>query len=254
MLAKYNLYVGNECTDSVSSSCIAYGDEATGKQNSTMLGYGDNQTTVRKGVIGFAKNTYWYSTVSSYPAYVYDSNSTLYNYVENYKTYLNSLGVTIKEARLITYEELTFFGCDVAKASCYSAPKWVYNTSYWTGSVSSTSHVLGIFHTGYFIQYLISSSTYMGVRPVITIPKWVFADTIEFTIDGTTYKAKEGMTWKEWVNSKYNTIGLIEYGMNIINNSHSKHLTYNNIIVISSDIIDSSKTYILTSGSGGGGI
>ncbi len=28
---------------------------------------------------------------------------------------------------------------------------------------------------------------------------------IEFTIEGVTYKAKEGMTWNEWVNSKYNT-------------------------------------------------
>lgn len=28
---------------------------------------------------------------------------------------------------------------------------------------------------------------------------------IEFTIDGTTYQAEEGMTWEEWVNSKYNT-------------------------------------------------
>ena len=39
------------------------------------------------------------------------------------------------------------------------------------------------------------------------MPKWVFADTITFTIDDVTYKGKEGMTWVEWVNSKYNTIG-----------------------------------------------
>ena len=30
---------------------------------------------------------------------------------------------------------------------------------------------------------------------------------ITFTIDGTTYQAIDGMTWGEWVNSKYNTIG-----------------------------------------------
>ena len=31
---------------------------------------------------------------------------------------------------------------------------------------------------------------------------------ITFTIDGTTYQAIDGMTWGEWINSKYNTIGL----------------------------------------------
>lgn len=31
--------------------------------------------------------------------------------------------------------------------------------------------------------------------------------TIGFTIDGTTYYAKEGMTWGEWVASEYNTGG-----------------------------------------------
>lgn len=32
---------------------------------------------------------------------------------------------------------------------------------------------------------------------------------ITFTIDGTEYTADKGMTWREWVNSEYNTIGLI---------------------------------------------
>lgn len=31
---------------------------------------------------------------------------------------------------------------------------------------------------------------------------------ITFTIDGTTYQAIDGMTWEQWINSKYNTIGL----------------------------------------------
>ena len=30
---------------------------------------------------------------------------------------------------------------------------------------------------------------------------------ITFTIGGTTYQAIKGMTWAEWVNSDYNTIG-----------------------------------------------
>ena len=31
---------------------------------------------------------------------------------------------------------------------------------------------------------------------------------ITFTIDGTTYQAIDGMTWEQWINSKYNTIRL----------------------------------------------
>ena len=34
------------------------------------------------------------------------------------------------------------------------------------------------------------------------------ANLITFTIDGTEYQAVEGMTWEQWVNSDYNTIGL----------------------------------------------
>ena len=33
--------------------------------------------------------------------------------------------------------------------------------------------------------------------------------TITFTIDGTVYTANDGMTWGEWIDSEYNTDGLI---------------------------------------------
>lgn len=32
---------------------------------------------------------------------------------------------------------------------------------------------------------------------------------INFTIDGTSYEADEGMTWEQWVNSTYNTGGFV---------------------------------------------
>ena len=165
MLAKYNLYVGGE----YNSSWIAYGEEATGKQDSTMLGYNPPHIKPYKGTTKFSDTNYWSSTVSSYPAYVYDSNSILYNYVENYKTYLSTLGVTPIEARLITYEELISLGC--SGSSCSSAPSWVYATSYWSGSVNSSSNVWGVYSYGnlYSIEYY----NYYGVgcRPVITISK-----------------------------------------------------------------------------------
>ena len=166
MLAKYNLYVGGE----YNSSWTAYGDEATGKQNSNMLGYVRGQS-IRKGTTKFSNTNYWSSTVSSYPAYVYDSNSTLYSYVENYKTYLSTLGVTPIEARLITYEELESLGCSGSDNSCSEAPEWVYATTYWSGSAYGTRRVWSVYGNGSFVNSNYIDVLDFGVRPVITISK-----------------------------------------------------------------------------------
>ena len=166
MLAKYNLYVGGE----YNSSWTAYGEEATGKQNSNMLGYVRGQS-IRKGTTKFSNTNYWSSTVSSYPAYVYDSNSTLYSYVENYKTYLSTLGVTPIEARLITYEELESLGCSGSDNSCSEAPEWVYATTYWSGSACNTIRVWNVYSNGLFGSNNYFNDDSLGVRPVITISK-----------------------------------------------------------------------------------
>ena len=54
-------------------------------------------------IVEFSKQNYLTSTVTSYPAYVYDSNLGIYNYIENYKVYLEGQGIEIEEARLIKY-------------------------------------------------------------------------------------------------------------------------------------------------------
>ena len=164
MLAKYNLYVGGE----YNSSWTAYGEEATGKQDSTMLGYVSGQS-IRKGTIKFSNTNYWSSTVSSYPSYVCDSNSTLYSYVEDYKTYLSTLGVTPIEARLITKEEIETLGC--SGSSCKNAPSWVCATSYWMGEAYSSSFVWMVYSSGSFSSYDPSVNTRFGCRPVITISR-----------------------------------------------------------------------------------
>ena len=163
MLAKYNLYVGGECNN----DWIAYGAEATGKQDSNMLGFVSGQT-IRKGTTKFSNTNYWSSTVSSYPAYVYDSNSTLYSYVENYKTYLSTLGVTPTEARLITKEELETLGC--SGTSCKSAPSWVYATTYWSG-LATSDYVWSVYSIGSFDIDSYSNTNSYGCRPVIVIDR-----------------------------------------------------------------------------------
>ena len=168
MLAKYNLYVGG-VYDITTETWTPYGDGATGKQNSNMLGYLTGQS-IRKGTTIFSNTKYWSSTVSSYPAYVYDSNSTLYNYVENYKTYLSTLGVTPSEARLITYEELTSLG--YSGSGYNTAPSWVYSTSYWSGSATSSELVWVVDNSGSYGAGSIYSKYYhFGCRPVITISR-----------------------------------------------------------------------------------
>ena len=109
---------------------------------------------------------------TSYPANIFDSNSFLYEPVQNYKTYLkNTLGKTSIDARLITYEELTSLGCNVSEETCKSAPTWVYSSNYWTASAGSYSTVWYVASFDYFDRNYFSQIEIAGLRPVITISK-----------------------------------------------------------------------------------
>ena len=109
---------------------------------------------------------------TSYPVNVFDSNSNLYEPVQNYKTYLkNTLGKTSVYARLITFEDLVSLGCSENEYSCTSAPSWVYNISYWTASAYDDSYVHFVDSDGLFDSYSFDASSYYGLRPVITISK-----------------------------------------------------------------------------------
>ena len=109
---------------------------------------------------------------TSYPANVFDSNSLLYEPVQNYKTYLkNTLGKTSIDVRLITNEELTSLGCNVSEETCKSAPAWVYSVNYWSASADSYSSVWSVTSNGNFTRVSFDSSVTCGLRPVITISK-----------------------------------------------------------------------------------
>ena len=196
-LAKYNLLVGNTVVynDDFSDETvtpISMSEEGYGLQNS-IAGYmpfdseGNPLSHTMKGTIAFAeiKNEnygYWTDNTSShnllskygtsYPANVFDSNSLLYEPVQNYKTYLkNTLGKTSIDARLITYEELTSLGCNVSEETCKSAPTWVYSSNYWTASAGSYSTVWYVASFDYFDRNFFSQIVIAGLRPVITIKK-----------------------------------------------------------------------------------
>lgn len=161
MLAKYNLYVGNECGTAL-NSCTSYGEEATGIQDSTMLGWGS--TSPYRGVIEFSNVSCNYS------------GSIVEGYVNNYHSYLITQNITPIETRLISFDELTTLGCSchegfVEICSCEDSYNWTYTTTYWTGTCVDSSYVWEVNRFGGMSKYDYTFNDQVGVRPVITISK-----------------------------------------------------------------------------------
>jgi len=176
LLSMYNLHVGN--TYDSTNGVVALSNP-TGIQDASAKGWFSGYSVDNPiiGNVAFSSTNYWSSTVSTYPAYVYNSSSTLYTYIENYKSYIEGLGVEVSEARPITYEELTSeeIGCSADDYSCTtSSYPWIYSTSYWSGSASATYDVWGVSSYGSFGCSFYSDADYGGVRPVIIISKSVF--------------------------------------------------------------------------------
>ena len=159
MLAKYNLYVGNECSSS--TSCIEY-ENVTGIQNLSMVGCPSDYSYPRYGTTQFGLST-------SY------SSSIIVEYINNYKVYLEHMNIQIEEARLITPNELEKLGCvydyENISGSCLpSSYNWIYSTSYWTSIAYEPSTVWTVRSDGYLDDYFPYINYSFGVRPVIKIP------------------------------------------------------------------------------------
>ena len=124
LLAKYNLNVGYNI----------YPKAPEGIQNENVVGQKEGYTLYGGDQFGGA---YWSKENttddqlkseygSSYPAFVYDSNSYIYNYIEGYKNYLSINGINgIKEATVMSYEQYNYI---VNNVSNYD---WLYNTTYY---------------------------------------------------------------------------------------------------------------------------
>ena len=160
-----------------SNATITTLESPTGIQSVDAKGMTENYPYI--GVIRFSESMYWRKSIdgvlslipsygTSYPAYIYDSNSLLYNYVENYKNYLIDFGVNVSDARLIKYEEINDLGCTML--SCANAPEWVYSTSYWTGTVNGPAWFYAVDYDGSISSEVDAYSYDFGVRPVIEIP------------------------------------------------------------------------------------
>ena len=161
MLAEYNLNVGSN----------KYTGAAEGLQNENVKGWVSGGTTY--GSVAF-------STTST----AYDNNS-IKTYVDAYQTTLNTLAEDsdlISGATLLTKEELTGttdavnnpnninLGCSADGNTCAnSSYSWVYGTSYWSRSASSSNYVWNVGSDVVFGSSGCGYGGFFGVRPVVTI-------------------------------------------------------------------------------------
>ncbi len=126
----------------------------------------------------FSSSNYWVKSGNLlseygdiYPSFVYDNNSKLYSYVQNYETYLRSLGYKSVLASLLSYEQAVSLGCDANSKSCSNAPNFLTTSKYWLGSAGINTDVYNIKTNGNFEYNLYLTLLTYGIRPVITIDK-----------------------------------------------------------------------------------
>lgn len=174
LIAHYNLKIGG-IYGGVSGNWSKIGEYAT-----TDTGYGLQSSDVKgwlqgvnssNGALTFSNTNYWKGKVGSIYSnsyctningknctYVYDSNSNLYQYVQNYKTYLGNI---VKEARLMTLEEATLF-------QSINQTAWK-ETSYWLGSPYNGNRVWRVLSDGHYGYSYYDDLMACGIRPVIII-------------------------------------------------------------------------------------
>ena len=154
LLSMYNLYLGNNVDSSgiypIKNPSYTQHEDAKGVIN-------DGLPDI--AVLEFDNDSNQYS------------GSTIATHVNNYKEYLTGLGVDVRDARLITKEELEELGCNSSKEVCTGAPSWVTNTSYWTGTAVDTNKLYCVYKYNVFASRLYSYKEWFGVRPVIIISK-----------------------------------------------------------------------------------
>jgi prepilin-type N-terminal cleavage/methylation domain-containing protein len=177
LLAKYNLKIGHICSSDFSViGEIKKTEDRYGIQDSNMIGY---HYTFDKyyGTIEFANSKYWDSGVgSTYPGsysdpnypYVFDDNSTIYDYLSLYRKYVERLGAKVVDVRLLTYKEAVRLGCNYPNLLC-TGNSFLYETSFWLGNAYDYFHVWRIYSNRNFDHIDRNYKYHFGIRPVVVI-------------------------------------------------------------------------------------
>ena len=171
LLAKYNLKVGEKYTFDSTNGPIKVGeytvnDEGYGMQSSETLYHKENNIGYYNGVVSFSNTNYWNNDVSEYPANVYNANSNIKQYVDNYA---RKLGIDVVEARLIYSSEVEELGCRLINQSCGMGYLFLSGATYWTGSAGNNNEILFIAQNNNFSYSKYNVAYDFGIRPVIVI-------------------------------------------------------------------------------------
>ena len=188
LLSRYNLKIG--------SIYVPAGDDYNkiGEYTSNDHGYGLQSSEAKafvldpeiyNGVVAYSNTDYWFEKIGTdYPgnyciegqniipetcAYIYDNYSNLKRYVDTYKTKLEEMGAVIKEARILKLEEIVELGCDTSSFKCTNAPFWVFETSYWLGTIENRYRIWFIDTFNNLGYYYFDNENTLGLRPVIII-------------------------------------------------------------------------------------
>lgn len=180
LLSKYNLNVGSFMNPNIRE----------GIQDKSIISY-NRQGQIQFGMVAFSNVAYWmngdvfntyygtanYNDIYDNVNYISSSgnNYSVAYYVNNYKSYLNTLGADIIKERLLTLKEFTDMGCIISSNinnNCASDKPFLYATSYWLGTVRSADYaVYRVNSDSWFGAYAYEVSNSIGVRPVIEISK-----------------------------------------------------------------------------------
>ena len=77
----------------------------------------------------------------------------------------------------------------------------------------------------------------------LTFTVSVGAEKIAFTIDGVAYTAEAGWTWGDWVNSEYNTLGLVLRGDNVMDSKKEQYYEIEDVTIYATHLIVSDGEY-----------
>ena len=177
MIAEYDLDISSPASSALQSSSAGKLAFWTSEDPNYSANYGywtdGSNTTINSNFTACTGYSYCYNSYGlKYPVNVYGisssntgSTSTLTSRVNGYVSLLSGMLSTSVTGRLITYNELRNLGC--GEYNCNSAPSFIKQNAYWTGTASGPNAVYGV--SGNSINNIVkhNNNSTFGIRPVV---------------------------------------------------------------------------------------
>jgi surface protein len=170
--------------------------------------------------VAFSSDYGWANQPGPKEINIKEYNGAAKNFVANYTNYFKSLTANENiSGNLLSLKELKKLGCTInddysagSELTCTNSihKSWLLKgNGFWTHSAfpTDTTKVWVVLEDGN-LDSLKANENYHGIRPTLKLTKQILEENLnkfKFYIEETTYYAKVGMTWEDWVNSDYNT-------------------------------------------------